>query len=448
MKTSNNPAYESRPGTGSRNPAGPVCLLLLLCSFPSQGSAQRKANQDEDKVPPYTLPELLVTDAGQRVTTVTAWENIRRPEIRKKFGEHVYGRIPQKPAGMHFKTIRTNRRALNGKATRKEVTICLTPGTDGPAVHLLLYLPNHVKGRAPVMLGLNFMGNHTVEADTAITITDNWRQANWQKLYPWHTPARGEQTESWSVAEIIDSGYALATAWYGDVEQDRVDGWKEGVRGLLQDQLGIRPEEWSAISAWAWELSRIMDYLETEPRVNKEQVVVTGHSRLGKTALWAGANDQRFAVIVSNNSGEGGAALARRDFGETVALINTSFPHWFIPAYKTYNDNVSQLPVDQHMLLALAAPRPLYVASASLDLWADPKGEFLSAKHAGAAYALYGKNGVQAAEMPLPDTPVGETIGYHIRSGEHNLLPYDWRSFIRFCNRHFGLPPSGRQTPR
>lgn len=413
-----------------------VMLFLFCVSFVN---AQTKPNMDESKVPPYTLPELLVTSAGQQVSNVAVWEKVRRPEILQQFRTHVYGRIPQKPAGMYFETIHTETHALHGKATMKEITIHLTKDADGPEIHLLLYLPNHVKGKAPVMMGLNFTGNHTVEADSTITITDNWKKADWSVMYPRHTPVRGEQTQNWCASELIDSGYALATAWYGDIELDRADGWKTGVRNTMQQELNIRPEEWSAISLWAWQLSRMMDYLETESRVNTKQVVVTGHSRLGKTALWAGANDQRFAVVISNNSGEGGAALARRDFGETVAMINTTFPHWFNATYKTYNSNVNGLPVDQHMLLALMAPRPLYVGSASLDLWTDPKGEFLSAKFAGPAYALYGKKGVGVAEMPLPDTPVGDVIGYHVRKGEHDFLPYDWRQYISFCNRQFTL---------
>jgi hypothetical protein len=253
--------------------------------------------------------------------------------------------------------------------------------------------------------------------------------------------SRGKEADRWPVKEIIASGYGLATAFDGDLEPDYPEGWKIGIRGSMREELNIQPEEWGTISAWAWGLSRILDYLQTDKQVDAKQVVLAGHSRLGKAALWAGANDQRFAIVISNESGEGGAALARRNFGETVERINTSFPHWFISKYKTYNKNVDQLPVDQHMLLALIAPRPLYVASAVEDTWSDPKGEFLSAKYAGSVYALYGKKGLGVEEQPAIEKPVGETVRYHIRSGKHSMTLYDWQQYIRFANRQFKYRP-------
>jgi hypothetical protein len=221
------------------------------------------------------------------------------------------------------------------------------------------------------------------------------------------------------------------------MEPDHAEGWKTGIRTTLKEELNIHPEEWGAIGAWAWGLSRIMDYLERDDRVNAKQVVITGHSRLGKAALWAAANDRRFAIVVSNNSGEGGAALARRNFGETVYRINTSFPHWFIGKYKTYNAAVDKLPVDQHMLLALMAPRPLYVASASEDAWADPRGEFLSAREAGKVYRLYNLKGIEEAEPPPVHKPVGNVVQYHIREGKHDMLLYDWQQYMAFADQFF-----------
>jgi hypothetical protein len=180
-------------------------------------------------------------------------------------------------------------------------------------------------------------------------------------------------------------------------------------------------------------MSRILDYIETDRTLDAEKVIALGHSRLGKATLWGAANDRRFAAVISNNSGEGGAALSRREFGENIARINTSFPHWFVAKFKEYNGRPQDLPVDQHMLLSLIAPRPLYVASASLDLWADPKGEFISATEAGKVYALYGKEGIKTPWSPTIGETVGKTVRYHIREGTHDILLFDWVRYMQFA---------------
>ncbi len=404
-------------------------ILMIPLLLPSQ----IPPNYDESRVGAYTLPELLVTERGKKIRTANEWEQLQRPALLEKFTTQVYGRIPGRPKNQHFEQTSLDENALEGKAIRKEITLYFTDGNQGPGLHLLLYLPKKSSGPVPVFVGLNFQGNHSTQGDPGITITDNWKSLHPGLL----DPERGGQARRWPVEEILKSGYGLVTAYYEELEPDHPEGWRQGIRNNLGQELHIKPHEWGAIGAWAWGLSRIMDYLESEPVVNAKQVVLTGHSRLGKAALWAGANDQRFAAVVSNDSGEGGAALARRNFGETILRINTAFPHWFIDAYKTYNHSVDQLPVDQHMLLALVAPRPLYVASASEDQWADPMGEFLSAKHAEPVYALYGKKGLMTDHQPPADQPVGETIAYHLRTGPHDILLYDWRQYLRFANRHF-----------
>ena len=419
-----------------------IFISVLLQAFvhsPLVNGQPAETNFDESKVGEYVLPDPLMSDNGQRVTTVNQWETQQRPSILAKFSRYVYGRLPGRPSDMHFKINSVDPGALGGKATRKQITIFFARGSDEPALQVLLYLPNQAKA-VPVFVGLNYYGNHSVHSDPGITLSTRWMNNNQELKVVDHRAtegSRGAQKSRWPVEELIMHGYGLATAYYGDLEPDHKDGYKDGIRTTLQDILKIDKEEWGALGAWAWGLSRMMDYLETDKQVDNKKVFLTGHSRLGKAALWAGANDRRFAMMISNDSGEGGTSLSRRNYGETVEKINTAFPYWFSPNYKNYNENVDQLPVDQHMLLALMAPRPLYVASAAEDQWADPKGEFLSAKHAGEVYKLYNKKGLGVEEMPAVNDPAGETIRYHIRSGKHDITLYDWQQYISFADKHF-----------
>jgi hypothetical protein len=311
---------------------------------------------------------------------------------------------------------------------------------------LLLYVPNGAAQPVPAFLGMNFDGNHTVSPDPGITITPQWMWDDKAKTERLVTPAedtRGSSRSRWPLETILDRGYAVATIARADVEPDYAAGWKHGLRGALaKDGADTRwkADDWGAVAAWAWSMSRALDYLETDRAVDAKRVALIGHSRLGKAALWAGAEDERFALVISNDSGEGGAALARRNFGETVERINTSFPHWFCGKFKNYNKDVHALPVDQHELLALIAPRPLYVASAEEDAWADPRGEFLSATHAGPVYRLFGKIGLGVTDWPPVNRPVGETIGYHVRTGKHDVTGYDWERYLDFADRHLRQP--------
>jgi len=398
-------------------------------------------NQDESKVPAYTLPDPLQRTDGKRVTDPQQWLHQQRAVLLKLFADNVYGRIPGKPGNMTFKTTSVDSFALGGSAIRKQVTVLFSSIPSAPSMDLLIYFPKYAKEPVPVVIGLNFYGNQTIRADSGIRLSAQWVMKDDQKgiVNNRATEAsRGKDAGKWAVEEIINRGYGLATAYYGDLEPDNPEGWKTGIRTTLKSELSINENEWGAIGAWAWGLSRIMDYLETDAAANAKKVVITGHSRLGKACLWAAANDERFAIVVSNNSGEGGAALSKRWFGETIERINTSFPHWFAPAFKQYNKYPERLPVDQHILLALMAPRPLYVASAADDWWADPKGEFLSATNAEPVYALFGKKGLGVTVMPPLDHPVGETIRYHIRTGEHDLTLYDWQQYLDFADKQFG----------
>jgi hypothetical protein len=340
----------------------------------------------------------------------------------------MYGRWPDKKALTQYEVIRIDSNAFDGKAIRKEVVIRFIGKSKTIPLHVLIYQPK-IEQRPPVFISLNFQGNHSTQKDTTITITESWRKLNKNPV----VIERGGQERRWPIKEIIEGGFAIATAWYQELEEDRADGWRTGIREELKDQLNTAPEEWTALGVWGWGMSRILDYIETDRTLDAEKVIALGHSRLGKATLWGAANDRRFAAVISNNSGEGGAALSRREFGENIARINTSFPHWFVAKFKEYNGRPQDLPVDQHMLLSLIAPRPLYVASASLDLWADPKGEFISATEAGKVYALYGQEGIKTPWSPTIGETVGKTVRYHIREGTHDILLFDWVRYMQFA---------------
>lgn len=431
--------------SGDMSPRATLLLwstLLAAATFSMSAKEIIPINEDESKVPAYTLPDPLMSHQGKVIQSAKEWQMTRRPELLESFRSHVYGRSPAPGKRAPALVLSNDPQALGGKATRKLVSIPLTPNPKGPALDLLLYVPNAVQGKVPVFLGLNFDGNYTVTMDPGVPLTPHWvgnRPKTGITNNIAQESARGSDAGAWPIERILQRGYAVATAYYGDIEPDHVQGWKDGIRAALSPHgtnTVFAADDWGAISAWAWGLSRAVDYLEKDSSVNSKKVALIGHSRLGKTALWAGAQDPRFAVVISNESGEGGAALARRWFGETVWRINTSFPHWFCGRFKDYNQNVSGLPVDQHELIALIAPRPVYVASAEEDRWADPLGEFLGAKNAEPVYALLGKPGLGVSTLPPVNTPVGQTIGYHIRTGPHALTAYDWEQYLNFTDRH------------
>jgi hypothetical protein len=418
------------------------CFVSFFVGIYMHASAQNIViNQDETKVPAYILPDPLQGADGKRITRSQQWLQHQRAAMLKLFEENVYGRMPGKPKNMKFKINSIDSFALRGTAIRKQITILFNSDASAPSMDLLLYLPKSERKPVPVFTGLNFYGNQTINADSGIHLSARWvmNEENLGIANNRATEAsRGKDAGKWAVEQIIQRGYGLATAYYGDLEPDHPEGWKTGIRATMKKELSIDENEWCAICAWAWGLSRMMDYLETDASVDAKKIVITGHSRLGKACLWSAANDERFAIIVSNNSGEGGAALSKRWFGETIERINTSFPHWFVPVYKKYNQHTELLPVDQHILLALMAPRPLYVASASDDLWADPRGEFLSAKNAEPVYGLFNKKGLGVNDMPPVNHPVGESIRYHIREGKHDFTLYDWQQYLEFADKQFG----------
>ena len=420
----------------------PVMSLIQaawLCFYPVTLWGQESTpNYDESKVPEYTLPAPLVSNDGTSVTDSAKWFEKRRPEILQIFNQQMYGKAPDRPEEVFYRVIEESN-ALDGLAKRKQVSLTLRQGQKELSIALLLYIPNDRPHRVPAFLGLNFSGNHSISNDPEIRLSTNWMRPN-EKTGIVDNRAgessRGIKASSWPIKTIIQRGYALATVYYGDIDPDYDDGFQNGVHSLFHKaELSIpAKDEWGSISAWAWGLSRIMDYLETDDQIDHRRIVVMGHSRLGKTALWAGAQDERFAMVISNNSGCGGAALSRRRYGETVGVINKSFPHWFCKNFKRYNDHEDRLPMDQHMLLALIAPRPIYVASAEEDRWADPRGEFLALKHAAPVYRLLGMDGL-AERMPAVNQPLIGRLGYHIRSGKHAVSDYDWEQYLKWADQ-------------
>lgn len=416
-------------------------LLFICCLFSITSFAQRtEANLTEANVPAYTLPDPLQMADGKTVTTVQQWNKVQRPYIYHLFETNVYGRFPRTPVQMSFKVTSLNPYALDSLATCKQITLYFNRADTNAQIHLLLYLPNKVRGQVPVFLGMNFYGNQSVVDDTTIPITPHYTVKGPGIVDNHATEAsRGAQASQWPIKDIISRGYGVATFFYGEVEADKPDGWQTGFRTQLKDVLHIEPQEWSAMGVWAWALCRALDYLRQDRRVDEDLVLLMGHSRLGKAALWAGASDPRFAMVISNESGEGGAALAKRDYGENIDIITRNFPHWFVANYKTFANNTAALPVDQHMLLALIAPRPLYVASAEGDQWSDPRGEFLSARNAEPVYKLFGKEGVGTETFPHLQQPTGEFIRYHIRSGKHDVTSYDWEQYLQFVGKHMAM---------
>ncbi|OAI55964.1 acetylxylan esterase [Planctomyces sp. SCGC AG-212-M04] len=424
-----------------------LTAALAMTLLAATADAQSRGNQDESKVPPYTLPDPLTCQDGSKVTTVEQWKKKRRPELLKMFAELEYGKTPGGAfPRMKFTTKNVKEDAVGGKAVRKEVVVNFTGKEGDPTMTILVYTPKS-KPKAPCFLGLNFNGNHAVEDDPTITLNTNWMRPGKKddetvKDNRATEASRGKESSRFPVKLIIDRGYALATIYYGDIDPDFDDGFKNGVQPLFykSGQTKPAPDEWGSIGAWAWGLSRALDYLETDPSIDAKHVAVVGHSRLGKTSLWAGAQDERFALVISNDSGACGAALSKRDFGETWKNINDSFPHWLCDNALQFNGKEAELPFDQHELIALMAPRPVYVASATKDLWADPHGEYLAAFHASPVYRLFGLTGIgtDSEEQPPADSPVQKgSIGYHLRTGEHDINAYDWEQYINFADKHF-----------
>lgn len=368
-------------------------------------------NYYEEKVPAYTLPDPLKNAAGKVVKKPKEWVNSRRAEVLELFRSNVFGRVPETLWQQSFAIVNTDEKSMNGQATLKQIEITISSEGKSLIIHLSLFTPNSAVKPVPAFLLINNRGQANID------------------------PTRIQKSEFWPAEEVIARGYAIAAFNNSDVDPDNHDEFKDGIHELL-DRGQRSGDSWGTIAAWAWGASRCMDYLVTDKSIDARKVAVVGHSRGGKTSLWAGAEDTRFAMVVSNESGCGGAALARRRYGETVAVINKAFPHWFCTNYTKFNGNEDEMPFDMHMLLTLTAPRALYVASASDDLWGDPKGSYLALFNAVPVFKLLGKTSGMPESMPPLNTQVTYgNLAYHVRDGGHNMLVKDWNMFMDFADK-------------
>ena len=433
-----------------------IALFTILCVAGASAQVHDGYNYEESGVKPYTMLDPLTFTDGHRVHNLKDWP-LRRAQILQLFEENVYGRTP---ASSHVRLSATldesDASALNGIAIRRQVALQLPSPSPATAaqyrnlprvLHLLIYLPAKATHPVPLVLGLNFAGNPSVNSDPGILLTPIWtRHPSATSDAPdtapsyTHDPApassRGTQSSEWQVDEILARGYGFATIYYGDIEPDNPAGIASSIRPLFfaPGQTAPLPDEWGAFGAWAWGLSRALDYFQTVPQVDGSRIAVTGHSRLGKTADWAAAQDTRFAMILSTESGKAGQSLLRRSLGEDIRHLEDSFPYWFCANFKQWIGREKELPVDGNLLLSLLAPRPLYVASAEGDRWSDPRGEFLSAADVGRVYALFGKRGLETTQMPQVDHPIQHDVAYHIRTGKHDVTAFDWNAYLDFMD--------------
>jgi hypothetical protein len=413
-----------------------TAVILTLLAGNTAHAQTIPVNYDESKVGTYVLPDPLVMQSGERVRDADTWIKRRRPEILRLFEENIYGRTPGRPKDETFEVFDRGTSAFGGKALRKQVTVRFLGNRAGPAMEILIYLPAGAVKPVPLFLTLNFSGNHRISTDPGVKVAAVWDRNNKVKLAE---PEKAKTTtDLWPIEQILARGYGLATIYYCDIEPDFKGGMQYGVRPLYFKEGQTEPaaDEGGALAVWGWGLSRAMDYLETDKAVDAGRVAILGQSRLGKTVLWAGARDTRFAMVIASCSGEGGAALARRNYGETAKHMAVNFGYQFCGDYQRYQDHPDQMPTDQHELIALMAPRPVYLSTGSEDQWSDPKGEFLAAVAAGPVYRLLGRRGLDTDRMPPLDSPILHTIGFHTHTGKHEITAFDWEQFLAFADMH------------
>ena len=384
-------------------------LLIMLLSLTTALFAQ---NTDESKVGTYVLPELLKAQNGEDINSVEKWNAIRRPEILLLFEDNIYGRVPKDFDKIEFKVLAQDRNALNGKATYKKVAIYVVRNKKIITIQVNLFIPNNVRKPVPAFITIDHRGLETMNPSP--------------------------ENEFWPAEEVINSGYAIAAFDVKDVAPDHKTNYVNQILTKLYPEQIQQSNGMRALGAWGWGASRVIDYFETDKTIDAKKIAVVGHSRGGKAALWCGAQDKRVAIAISNESGNSGAKISRRNFGESIAAITKNFPYWFIPKYASFSNNEDRLPVDQHMLLALMAPRAVYVASAADDSWADPKGQYLSLVASQPVFNLFNYKTNLPDNMPANNEQIIQLpLGFHNRDGAHDMNMFDWRQFVKFANEYF-----------
>jgi hypothetical protein len=406
-----------------------------IADSPDDSVAGIPVNYTESRSGEYTLPDPLRLANGEPVRDAETWYQKRRPEIVCLFEENQFGRSPKRPDDMSFDVFDKGTPAFDGKAIRKQVTIYFSKDKSGPKMDLLIYLPVGINKPVPLLLKASFTANSLIVDDPGVREGEIWNR-NKQKI-----PAKkGFRFGGLNVLPVLEKGFGIATVYYGDIDPDFQGGVQYGVRRLYLKPGQIEPasDEWGSIAAWGWGLSRALDYFETDEKIDAKRIALMGISRLGKTVLWAGARDTRFAMVIASCSGEGGAALSRRNYGETIKHLTapSRYPYQFCANYQKYGDHVDKFPVDAHMLLALIAPRPVLLQTGNKDKWSDPKGEFRAAVAAEPVYRLLGKQGLGTKQMPQAGQAILRTIGYYMHTGGHGTRPSDWDVFLKFMQMH------------
>ncbi|HET9570270.1 MAG TPA: acetylxylan esterase [Bacteroidales bacterium] len=391
-------------------------------------------NYEEDSVGRYTLPDLLMLQNGKKVTSATTWLEKRRPEVLELLETSQFGKMPPRPSEMSFHVFDKGSLVFDGKAIRKQVAVYFTKDTSVFKMNVLIYLPTQLYKPVPLLLTVNFGANASVVNDSGVVLSEVWSRDK-KKV----TTSRMSPFGKLPVEKFISQGIGFATVYYGDIEPDFKDGINYGIRGhYLKPGTKPAPDEWGAIAAWAWGLSRAMDYFETDKQIDAKRIALQGTSRLGKTVLWTGARDTRFKMIIASCSGEGGAALSKRNYGESIKHLtdSTRYLYQFATNYSKFANKVDRMPFDSHMLLALMAPRPLLLQTGDVDFWSDPNGEFLAAQKATSVYNLFEENGPGNVYPEPGDKNLLNPLGYYLHKGGHGVIPEDWDVFIEFIHKY------------